>query len=169
MIGPINTLVSAFESRGLPIFFTRDWHPADHVSFTPRGGQWPSHCVQGTPGAEFPESLSVPKGATIISKAMDSEVEAYSGFQNTDLADRLRKLNVDMLYVTGLAADYCVKNTVIDGITAGFEVEVVRDCIKGVNIRRTDSAEAVKAMIRKGAKETTSMRALGVINRRVAI
>jgi len=158
IIEPVNALVEWFHRERLPVFFTRDWHPNDHISFRSQGGIWPPHCVKDTPGARFPSSLHVPKGAVTVSKATRKDVEAYSGFQGTSLASRLRKEGVKELYVVGLATDYCVKNTVIDGIGYGFQVTLVTDCVRGVNLRRTDSANAFRTMTAKGARKTTSRR-----------
>ncbi len=152
----INKLTNAFERRGLPVFFTRDWHPSDHVSFKSVGGQWPPHCVQGTSGAEFYPSLRIPRGAHIVSKGTDPATEAYSGFQGTDLEARLKKLGVEDLFVGGLATDYCVKESVLDARRSGFGVEVVEDCIRSVNVKPDDGTRALSAMREAGAKITTS-------------
>jgi nicotinamidase/pyrazinamidase len=164
-----NRLISEFEKNGLPVFFTRDWHPSDHCSFSSRGGPWPPHCVKNTPGAEFHPDLRVPKSAVIISKGTRKDVEAYSGFQGTDLAERLERLGVERLYVAGLATDYCVKATVLDGIANGFKVDIVGDCVKGVNMKSTSSASAYRTMMSKGVKKTTSEKVLKEISRRVAV
>jgi nicotinamidase/pyrazinamidase len=169
IIEPVNRLSSLFEKKGFPIFLTRDWHPANHCSFRSRGGPWPPHCVKNTPGAEFHPSLHVPKGATVISKGMKKDVEAYSGFQGTELAELLKDKGVEELYVVGLATDYCVKNTVSDGISNGFKVNVVSECVKGVNVKPTDSANAFRSMVAKGARETTSESVIRTIGRRVAV
>jgi nicotinamidase/pyrazinamidase len=160
IIPKVNELVRAFESAGLPIFFTRDWHPRGHVSFMASGGPWPPHCVQGTPGAEFHPSLEVPADAVVVDKGVLQGEDAYSGFQRTDLARELEGLGVSRIYVAGLATDYCVKNTVLDGAKKGFETYVVTDCVKGVNLKPTDSAKALRAMVSHGAKRTTSGRVL---------
>ncbi|MGA2663554.1 MAG: isochorismatase family protein [Nitrososphaerales archaeon] len=169
IIEPVNGLVDRFYRAHLPVFFTRDWHPSDHLSFRSQGGVWPPHCVKGTPGARFPPSLHVPRGAaTVVSKATRKDVEAYSGFQGTDLAPRLRKQSVGELFVVGLATDYCVKNTVIDGMENGFQVTIVTDCVRGVNLRRTDSASAFRSMTARGARETTSGDLVKRLGRRAA-
>ena len=160
MIEPINALIRRFEAEDMPVLFTRDWHPKDHRSFKPQGGIWPPHAIKDTPGARFPPSLHVPEDSPIISKATRKDVEAYSGFQGTDLAARLRNIGVKELYLVGLATDYCVKNTVIDGIDHGFRVTVVSDCVRGVNLKRTDSANAFRSMIGRGAGTTTSQHLL---------
>ena len=67
VIPGINGVIGAFEKAALPIIFTRDWHPPDHISITSKGGIWPPHCVQGTSGAEFHPSLEIPRGAVVIS------------------------------------------------------------------------------------------------------
>jgi nicotinamidase/pyrazinamidase len=152
-----------------PIMFTRDWHPKGHSSFKAQNGQWPPHCVQHTPGAEFHPSLRVPANAIVISKATRKEEDAYSGFQGTDLAERLRRVGVKELFVCGLAMDYCVKNTVLDAIDLGFQTHVVTDCVKGVDLVRGDSSKALRSMVAKGAGRTTSAKLLKEISRRVAI
>jgi nicotinamidase/pyrazinamidase len=169
IIEPTNRLVAHFEREGLPIFFTRDWHPADHCSFKPQGGRWPPHCVRNTPGAEFDPSLQVPKDAILINKGTKKDTEAYSGFQGTALSERLMDFGVRELYVAGLATDYCVKNTVLDGLSSGYGVNVVSDCVRGVNVRPTDSASAFRTMLAAGAKKTESRSVLKEISRRAAI
>lgn len=160
IIGRINKMTSLFEEEGSPVFFTRDWHPRDHCSFVPRG-PWPPHCVKGTPGAQFHPTLYIPHEATIISKATRRSIEAYSAFEGTGLSNRLQELGIEDLYVAGLATDYCVKNTVLDGLSQGFKVEIVSDCVKGVNVRPLDSANAFRTLVAKGAARTTSREVLG--------
>jgi nicotinamidase/pyrazinamidase len=156
IIPAINRLVELFTKNSLPVFFTRDWHPPNHCSFKQYGGIWPPHCIQNSWGAEFHSELDVPKTAVIVSKATRHDKEAYSGFDGTDLASKLGSLDVKRVVVTGLAADYCVKNTVLDALKLGFEVVLPRDCTRGVNIRPTDSIEAFIEMKKAGAKTTYS-------------
>lgn len=146
VVDPINELSKQFESDGLPIIFTRDWHPANHLSFKENGGIWPPHCIAGTPGAAFHPNLYFPSVAFLVSKATDPDVEAYSGFQGTGLASWLRQIDVDELVVTGLATDYCVKNTVIDAVKLGFKVTVALNAIKAVNVNPTDGEAAINEM-----------------------
>jgi nicotinamidase/pyrazinamidase len=160
IIPAVNELVHVFEKAGLPVFFTRDWHPRNHVSFKAYGGPWPPHCIQNTPGASFHPSLAIPSEAKVIDKGTLQAEDAYSGFQGTDLAHKLRDLHVKQIYVAGLATDYCVKNTVLDGAAKGFETYVITDCVKGVNVKRTDSANALGTMLSQGAVQTTSGRLL---------
>ena len=152
----LNRVIKAFERRSLPIFFTRDWHPANHISFKSRGGIWPPHCVQGTSGAEFHSGLLVPGNATIVSKGDKPSMEAYSGFQGTDLETRLKRLGIDKVFVGGLATDYCVKETTLDARRTGLAVEVLKDCVRPVDIKPGDGARALAEMRRAGAKLTTS-------------
>lgn len=156
----LNRTVEAFEKRGLPIFFTRDWHPSDHVSFRSRGGPWPPHCVQGSPGAEFHPGLLVPEGAAVISKGDEPSKEAYSGFQGTELKTRLKGLGVDEVFIGGLATDYCVKETALDARRAGLAVEVLKDCVRPVDVEPGDGARALEEMRKAGAKLTTSSKAI---------
>ena len=156
VIPAINRVAEAFEGAGLPIFFTRDWHPKDHVSFRSQGGAWPPHCVQGTAGAEFHPALRIPFGAVVISKGDDPEAEAYSGFQGTDLKTRLEALGVKKVFLCGLATDYCVRESAIDARRAGFATEVIQDCISAVNVEPRDGEKAISAMCEEGARMTTS-------------
>ena len=152
VIGPLNHAIAAFRARGRPVIATRDWHPPDHCSFTDRGGPWPPHCVQHSEGARFAAALALPDDALVVSKAERPDQDAYSGFQGTDLAGRLRALGVTTLVVGGLATDYCVANTVRDALEAGFEVYVLEDAIRAVDVEPGDGARAVEAMRAAGAR-----------------
>jgi nicotinamidase/pyrazinamidase len=152
----INSVVRAFEHAGLPIFFTRDWHPPDHISFKSQGGPWPPHCVEGTAGAEFHPALRIPLGAIVISKGDSPRAEAYSGFQGTGLEVRLKRLGVDEVFVCGLATDYCVRETTLDARRTGLAVEVLKDCVRPVDVKPGDGARALTEMKEAGAKLTTS-------------
>jgi len=156
----LNKYIQLFRGASAPIIYTRDWHPPDHSSFKAQGGSWPPHCVQGTEGAKFRPDLLPPAEREIVSKA-DRKDEAYSLFRGTDLAHRLRRLRfrlglrggIQALFVGGLATDYCVKETVLDGLKLGFQVYYLEDASKGVNVNPDDSQLAVKEMISKGAKK----------------
>ncbi len=169
IIPPLNALVDAFTTSNLPVCFTRDWHPPDHSSFRENGGPWPSHCVRNSRGAGFHPDLHVPKNALVVSKATEPDKEAYSGFQGTDLSSTLKRMGVTELFVGGLATDYCVKNTVGDALEEGFLVNVLTDCVRGVNLKRTESAKALRWMKVRGAKERVSENVLKSINRRAAV
>jgi nicotinamidase/pyrazinamidase len=149
VVKPLNDLIGRFESRGLPVILTRDWHPRDHISFKERGGPWPPHCVAGTEGAEFHKDLRILRDSIIISKATERDKEAYSGFEGTDLDDVLRKSGVRRLFVGGVATEYCVRATVMDALSSGYEVLVVEEAIKGISPE--DEERAKEEMVRKGA------------------
>jgi nicotinamidase/pyrazinamidase len=151
VIPVINDYLEAFRASGLPIFATRDWHPANHCSFQTQGGPWPIHCVQNTPGAQFAPDLRLPPDITIISTASTTEQEAYSGFQDTDLHPRLRALGVQRLFIGGLATDYCVLATVRDGLSLGYKVFLLLDAIRPVNVHPDDGQKAQEEMLRSGA------------------
>jgi nicotinamidase/pyrazinamidase len=151
VVANLNRYIAEFVQRQLPIFATRDWHPANHCSFQAQGGSWPVHCVRQTKGAEFAPSLRLPATAVIISKGTAPDREAYSGFEETDLADRLRRAAVARLYVGGLATDYCVLNTVKDAVRLGFKVVLLKDAIRAVNVHPADGREAEAEMLGLGA------------------
>jgi nicotinamidase/pyrazinamidase len=133
------------------VFATQDYHPPDHSSFTDQGGQWPVHCVEGTPGAEFHPDLDTSRFDEIIRKGTDVATDGYSGFAGTDLADRLWARGVDRVFVTGLATDYCVRATTLEAIENGFEAVVVTDAIRAVDVKPGDGAAATDAMESAGA------------------
>jgi nicotinamidase/pyrazinamidase len=135
---------------------TRDWHPLDHCSFLPQGGIWPPHCVAGTPGAAFHPDVRANRFQEVISKATTRTAEAYSGFQGTDLAARLRQRGIRRVFLAGLATDYCVKATALDARRASLEVVVLSDAIRGVEVRPGDCAAAVAEMQAAGARVAAS-------------
>ena len=156
IVPELNRVIDAFDRSHLPIFFTRDLHPPNHISFKERNGPWPPHCVQGTPGSGFCAGLHVPPTATIISKGRDPDEEAYSGFQGTDLGSKLEALDVSEVAIGGLATDYCVKETSLDAIRRGLVVDVMRDCVMAVDQSVGDGRSALNEMARSGANLITS-------------
>ncbi|HDP35273.1 MAG TPA: nicotinamidase [Candidatus Hydrogenedentes bacterium] len=154
VIRPINSMLMTFDH----LVFSRDWHPGDHFCFSDspeyKDGSWPRHCVQHTPGAEFPSALRVPVDAVIVDKATEPDKEAYSAFDGTDLADNLRARGVTRVFVAGLALDYCVKETVLDALREGFEVVLVKDGARAVAPNQTESV--LEELRRAGAQITTS-------------
>lgn len=151
VIPSLLTYLHRFHSKGLPIFLTRDWHPPNHCSFQSQGGPWPPHCIAGSPGSLPPRSFEAPLSAVIIYKAIDADQEAYSAFQNTALHRHLQALGVRRLFVGGLATDYCVLHTVKDARARGYEVCLLTDGIKAVNVQPDDGRNAEQEMIRLGA------------------
>ena len=151
VVSVLNRYLAAFERARRPIFVTRDWHPVNHCSFKRQGGPWPVHCVAHTQGAAFAPALRLPATAAIISKGITPDKEAYSGFEGTSLEERLRLAGVRRLYVGGLATDYCVLNTVKDGLLHGFGVVLLMDAIRPVNVHESDGPNAEAEMLRLGA------------------
>lgn len=150
----LNRYLAAARRKGVPVFASRDWHPRDHCSFLAQGGPWPEHCVAGSPGAEFAPGLALTRDTVIISKATAKDTDAYSAFQGTELAPRLRELGVKRLLVGGLATDYCVVNTVLDARKAGFEVLLQVDAMRAVNVKPGDGERAEREMLAAGAVAT---------------
>ena len=160
----LNHYIREFEAKALPIIVTRDWHPPDHCSFTAQGGVWPPHCIAGTHGAEFAPNLEVPGSATVISKATGVERDAYSGFDETNLNCELRDRDIHRLFVGGLATDYCVFNTVRDALSNRYEVFLLIDAVRAVNVQAEDGRRAIDEMVRRGARPVTlqSLMAVGL-------
>ena len=147
----LNRYLAEWRARGLPVFATRDWHPPGHCSFRERGGPWPPHCVAETLGARFASALDLPPTTVVISKGTASDQDAYSGFQGTDLDDRLRRAGVRRAFVGGLATDYCVVSTVRDALARGYQTVVLTDAIRAVNVQPDDGRKAEEEMARLGA------------------
>lgn len=147
----LNHYIDLFLTKGLPIIATRDWHPVNHCSFTDQGGPWPPHCIANSPGAEFPPGLRLPAEYTTISKAASPDKDAYSGFGDTELDAVLRSHGVRRVFIGGLTTDYCVLNTVKDALESSYQVYVLSDAIRAVNIQPDDGRKAEQEMIAKGA------------------
>ena len=148
----LNDWIAAARESGARVFASRDWHPADHLSFAERGGLWPAHCVQNTPGAAFHGELELPEDAVVVSKADEADHEAYSAFDSGELGDQLRAAGIRRLWVGGLATDYCVKASVLDATQiAGLEVHVIIDAIRAVDVTPGDGEAALDAMREAGA------------------
>ncbi|MFQ5737435.1 MAG: bifunctional nicotinamidase/pyrazinamidase [Acidobacteriota bacterium] len=176
---PANCLQKAFDL----VVATQDWHPPDHGSFAlnhphKKPGDviqleglkqvlWPVHCVRGTAGAAFVETLDKERIQRVFQKGTDPRFDSYSGFfdngrrKATGLGDYLRGRHVVEVYVLGLATDYCVKFTALDARQLGFEVCLILDACRGVNLRPTDAARAVQEMRAAGVHVRTSAEILG--------
>ena len=153
---------------------TQDWHPANHGSFAAnhpwrKPGQtitldglpqvlWPIHCVQGSWGAEFVADLDTPRIDKVIQKGTDPAIDSYSGFydnghrKSTGLADWLRAGGITAVDVMGLAADYCVKFTVLDALAEGFATRLLVEGTRGVNLQPGDTEAALAEMEAAGAE-----------------
>jgi nicotinamidase/pyrazinamidase len=143
------------------VISTQDWHPANHISFKERGGPWPPHCVQGTRGAELHPALDTETIAYYFRKASSSDKDAYSEFEGVDengrtLDEALKSRNVKRIYVAGLATDYCVLATVLDGLKNGYEVFAITDAMRAVNVNPDDGLKALEEMARNGARLVVS-------------
>jgi len=151
----LNRYIAAFLAQGQPVYATRDWHPEWHCSFRAQGGPWPVHCVAGTQGADFAAALALPPDTTVISKATSADREAYSSFQGTNLDSLLRAAGIRRLFIGGLTTDYCVLNTVRDARRHGYDVFVLADAIRAVDVHPGDGQRAEAEMTRLGAQRIT--------------
>ena len=151
VVAPLNQYIQIFKKASLPIIASRDWHPVNHCSFVDQGGDWPPHCVAGTTGAAFVEELLLPAAVPIISKAISPEKDSYSDFEDTDLDEQLRSLGVHRLFIGGIATDYCVLSTVLDGLQNGYSVFLLTDASRAVDVQPGDGDRAIEKMKRKGA------------------
>lgn len=155
IIPVLNRYIGQFSHRQLPVFAIRDWHPANHCSFIQQGGPWPEHCVAGSKGAEFSADLHLPVSALVISKGTDVEQDGYSGFTNRTFKEQLDNAGVRRLFIGGLATDYCVLNTVRDALSHHYNVVLLTDAIRAINVRRQDGENAINEMIQQGAIPVT--------------
>ena len=157
---------------------SQDWHPPDHGSFAAsRPGRqpydldelaglpqvlWPVHCVQGSPGAEFHPLFDRTRVARVFRKGTDPAIDSYSAFydngrrKSTGLGDYLRQQGVTELTILGLATDYCVRFTALDGRWLGFGITVVKDGCRAVELVDGDGERAFDEMRAAGARIITS-------------
>ncbi len=169
----INSLAGEFDA----VIQTQDWHPQGHSSFAsshdnkepfeminmPYGEQvlWPDHCVQGTNGSDFHPDLETDRSQLIIRKGFRKDIDSYSAFYENDnetttgLSGYLRERNIDTLYAVGLATDFCVKWSVLDGIKEGFSLYVVEDAVRGIDIEGSVE-QSWKEMLNAGAEKVTA-------------
>jgi nicotinamidase/pyrazinamidase len=162
VVAAMNRHITEAVARGWPIYASRDWHPARTTHFEPYGGQWPAHCVQDSPGARFHPDLHLPADAIIVTKGDRADEAGYSAFEGrtpegTPLLDDLRHRGISHLYVGGLATDYCVRASALDGLGAGLRVTLLEDAVAGVDLTPGDSARALDDLRRKGAQLATTL------------
>ncbi|MFG0291462.1 MAG: bifunctional nicotinamidase/pyrazinamidase [Rhodopirellula sp. JB044] len=153
---------------------TKDWHPPNHCSFASQhpGHEvgdvvevnglsqvlWPDHCIENTPGSEFPSSLNTERIEKVIHKGTDPQRDSYSGFFDngnrvpTGLGRYLHQQDVDEVHVMGLATDYCVRATAIDAARLGFDTYLVENACHGVEIAPGDCQRAIEEMQRSGVR-----------------
>ncbi len=162
IVAGINQLMKRFTHIG----FTQDWHPADHSSFASAhpgkspfetisvdyGEQtlWPDHCIQGQEGARLHPELDTSRGELIIRKGYRRNIDSYSAFFENDrktptgLAGYLRDRGFGKLYICGLATDFCVGFSALDGVACGFEIVVIEDVCRAIDL--DGSLAAMKQM-----------------------
>lgn len=129
----LNRCIATAMKNSLPIYASRDWHPAGHVSFAERGGPWPPHCIQDTVGARFHPQLELPDSAVKVTKGVRFDHDQNSAFDETGLAVRLREDGIGRLWVGGLAEDVCVLASVLDALTEGFDVILIENATRPVS------------------------------------
>jgi nicotinamidase/pyrazinamidase len=155
----VNDAVRRAVDAGALVVLTQDWHPESTPHFAKDGGVWPVHCVAGTWGAALHPALAAPSDAPRVQKGANGE-DGYSGFtmrdpvsgeeRPTELEALLRARGVERLVVIGLATDYCVKATALDGVRLGFEVETVADAVAAVDLEVGDGDRAMAEMAEAG-------------------
>ena len=168
LVEPINSAQENFDT----VILTQDWHPKDHSSFASNnsaevysniemdyGSQilWPDHCIQGSLGANFHKNLNTNNSNLILRKGCNPKIDSYSAFFENDkttttgLEGYLIKKEIKRLYLCGLAFDYCVFYSALDGVNLGFDVFVFQDLTKAINLNNSEKL-ARKTMIEKGIK-----------------
>jgi nicotinamidase/pyrazinamidase len=153
----INAEIDRAKAAGALVVYTADWHPESTPHFQKDGGIWPVHCVGDTWGSEFHPDLTV--DGPIIRKGTNGE-DGYSGFTMQDpetketiptrLEGLLREKGIERIVVAGLATDYCVKATAIDGVGAGFEVRLLTDGVRAVDLTPGDGERALEEAQKSG-------------------
>ncbi|MDY3318524.1 bifunctional nicotinamidase/pyrazinamidase [Riemerella anatipestifer] len=165
----INLLIQ--ENQYDKIIFTQDWHPANHKSFASNNGKkvgetislngvpqfmWPDHCIENSFGSEFHKDLDTSKVDYIVKKGKNSEIDSYSAFQDnnhfmkTGLADYLKKHDIQLVEIAGLALDYCVKYTCLDAVREGFLTCLHFNGTRAVNVKPENGRDAIYEMLENG-------------------
>jgi nicotinamidase/pyrazinamidase len=154
-------LINAVAKKFDHVILTQDWHPHQHISFStthdkqpydtinvPYGSQtlWPEHVLQHTEGAAFHPSLNIPHAELILRKGFRRHIDSYSAFLENDhttptgLAGYLRERGLSRLFLCGLAYDFCVRYSALDGLALGFETIVIEDATRSVDLPSSVSA-----------------------------
>lgn len=179
IISLVNELMPHYDH----VVATQDYHPIHHGSFAANhSGKnvaemielsglpqilWPTHCVQGTTGADFAKELQTQRIDTVFRKGTDSTIDSYSGFydnghlKSTGLAEYLKQIGTSELHLVGLATDYCVRFTALDAITEGFKTTLIVDAVRGVNLQPNDCKLAIQEMAEAGVSLVSSDDILG--------
>jgi nicotinamidase/pyrazinamidase len=174
IISGVNDMMRLFSQASLPVVLTQDWHPAGHRSFaSAHAGKnpfdlyeepgigpvlWPEHCVQGTSGADFHRDLQISYSQAVIRKGYRLETDSYSGFLENDKKSKtgldgyLRSKGINRIFICGLALDYCVFYTAVDGTDLGFEVVVLVELTKPVGSPPDSVSRALATLTAKGVK-----------------
>ncbi len=157
----VNDAIAQALEAGALVVATQDWHPEVTAHFAKDGGIWPVHCVRGTWGAELHPALALPADVPRVRKGTNGE-DGYSGFTvrdprtgeetATELEARLREREIERVVVCGLATDYCVKATALDGARLGFEVELLTDAIAAVDLSPDDGERSLAEMADAGVR-----------------
>ncbi|MGH9823916.1 MAG: nicotinamidase [Blastocatellia bacterium] len=163
IIDRINQLMRLFRL----VVGTKDWHPPGHISFKQQGGEWPPHCIQNTSGAEFHPRLNSELIDAVGLKGFLPDKDVFEGLEaetasGLKLDPLLWQRGIKIVYVTGLATDYCVRGTVLDAIKKGYNVKLVTDAIKAVDVKPGDGDRAIQEMVGNGAELVTTDRLLAM-------
>ncbi|SFR55325.1 nicotinamidase/pyrazinamidase [Marinobacter daqiaonensis] len=145
----VNRWIERAQDNAWPVIASRDWHPKEHCSFEERGGPWPEHCVQDTPGATFHPRMQLPAEAVRVSKGTAFETDRYSAFDGTELDQYLKRHGIRTVVVAGLALDVCVQATVRDALEHGFEVDLLVEGTRAVD--RDKGSKVLSELEEKGA------------------
>ena len=165
VIPVLNRLAAHVSALGFPVYASRDWHPPDSSHFQINGGRWPVHCVPGTEGARLHSDLELPPGTLIVTKDVGPQGDGYSAFEG-EIAGRgslladLRARGITDLIVGGLATDYCVLRSVLDARKEGFDVTVVTDGIRAVDVQPGDGDRSLEEMKSAGVRLARAAEAL---------
>lgn len=160
--------INSIQNKFYKIIATQDWHPNEHISFASnhKGKNvydvievnriqqvlWPVHCVAGSYGADFHKGLNISNFHLILRKGTNAEVDSYSAFRENDkktltgLSGYLKALNIEQVFVVGLATDYCVYYSAMDAVRYGFETYVIIDACRGVDVPANNIQSAICSM-----------------------
>ena len=157
VVAPLNAAIDRFREAGLSVLASRDWHPPVTRHFLEYGGKWPAHCVRETTGASYHPDLRLTTEVVILSKGTDADRDSYSAFDGTTadgilLEVLLEERGIEHLYIGGLATDYCVKATALEGLLIGKKVTILTDAIAGVDLEPGDSDRALAAIRQAGGE-----------------
>ncbi|MEM1184775.1 MAG: isochorismatase family protein [Planctomycetota bacterium] len=160
LLDSLNGAINAAQQVGIEVVYIRDWHPESHWSFKENGGPWPSHAVEESEGAAFPEGLEIVPSSKIFNIGTDNRTKGYSPFESGELEEYLGNHGVSTIFVAGIALEYCISATCLDAIACSKTVIAVESLIRPASARLSEQETRWKILTDRGVIRASELPSL---------